>query len=260
MGMRLPHPASSSFQIRRTVLIVQQDPQHILIRFRRPRQVLSSSILNGGLVEAHQILNLKVPQNFHGRRSDFEPPAQTLQTYADVLDLKGHTVGMMTAASMQSFRMKQSTCEDIAVSAVVTSGLANAKRIGEPAEWRYVDENLPKPGTINVITVIDAALTPAAMVEAVMMATEAKSACLQALGIQGPRSGQPATGTGTDAVAVAGNPAGRRVIYCGKHVLLGEILGRVVMGALQSSLSGWVPVESGAGPTAMDLPARKVDA
>ena len=150
---------------------------------------------------AQQILNLKVPQNFNGCRQGFEPPAQTLQTYADRLRLPGRTVGMMTAASMQSFRMQQDVCENIPVAAVVTCGLSNAKRIGEPAEWRYVDATPPRPGTINIIAVIDAALTPAAMVEAVMMTTEAKAACLQALGVKSPRSGLPATGTVSRSLA-----------------------------------------------------------
>ena len=76
------------------------------------------------------------------------------------------------------------------------------------------------------------------MIEAVITATEAKTAALQNLGIKSPASGTPATGTGTDAIAVACGHGSIKVQYCGKHVIFGEILAKLVIEALTSSLHG----------------------
>jgi len=73
------------------------------------------------------------------------------------------------------------------------------------------------------------------MVECIMMATEAKSACLQNLGVKSPVSGEIATGTGTDSCAIACG-TGPKVEYCGKHVLFGELLAKAVYKALKESL------------------------
>jgi adenosylcobinamide hydrolase len=79
-------------------------------------------------------------------------------------------------------------------------------------------------------------LTPAAMVETVMIATEAKAAAMQNLGVTSPVSRAVATGTGTDAVAVACRPGAQPMHYCGKHVLFGEILARLVIESLHASI------------------------
>jgi adenosylcobinamide hydrolase len=76
------------------------------------------------------------------------------------------------------------------------------------------------------------------MIEAVITATEAKTAALQNLNIKSPASGTPATGTGTDAIAIAGGHGSIKVQYCGKHVIFGEILAKLVIEALTSSLHG----------------------
>lgn len=222
-------------------MIIEHNSQHVLVRFIRPRRFLSSAVLNGGLVTARQLLNMKVPLDVGSKKSNLASPEATLQAYAKRLDLPGATVGMMTAATMQSFRSQHTLCENIAVTALVTCGLTNAKRVGEWAEWRRVDATPPQAGTINIIVCIDAALTPAAMVEATMMMTEAKAACLHSWGVKNPDTGRLATGTGTDATAVITNPRGRPVVYCGKHVLLGEKLAWAVMGALNASLAHGMP-------------------
>ena len=144
----------------------------------------------------------------------------------------------MTAASMDSFRLVQATEQGVEIIVLVTAGLSNARRAGDYAECREIGSPLYDAGTINIICLTTAVLTPAAQVEAVLTATEAKTAALQNLGIQSPVSGTPATGTGTDAIAVAGacGHGSIKVQYCGKHVIFGEILAKLVIEALTSSL------------------------
>jgi len=113
---------------------------------------------------------------------------------------------------------------------------SNARRAGDYAEYREIGTPQYNAGTINIICLTTAVLTPAAMIEAVITATEAKSAALQNLGIKSPASQTPATGTGTDAIAVAGGHGSISVKYCGKHVIFGEILAKLVIEALTSSI------------------------
>ena len=76
------------------------------------------------------------------------------------------------------------------------------------------------------------------MTEAIITVTEAKSVVLQDLGIKDPHSGAPATGTGTDAVAIANGFGPVEIAFCGKHVLFGEMLASTVIEAIKSSLNG----------------------
>ena len=70
------------------------------------------------------------------------------------------------------------------------------------------------------------------MIEAVQIAVEARVAALHDAAVMSLRSSTPATGTGTDCVAVAAPiPQARTdaIIYCGKHTLPGELIGRAVI-------------------------------
>lgn len=114
------------------------------------------------------------------------------------------------------------------VCAWVTVGLGNKARAGAelPAASLY-------PGTINTIIVIDGQLTDAAMVNAVITATEAKAAALQSLGVV--VDGQPATGTSTDAVLIATTCLGHLYSYAGTATALGYMIGRTVYEAIMAS-------------------------
>jgi len=209
-------------------------PAHVHVRLPGAWTVLSSAVWNGGLVRARHLLNYRVPQ--HGVAASAEPET-TLREYVRRQGWAGGTVGMMTAASMDSLRLAQDTGQGIDLAVLVTSGLGNLRRTGDRAEHRVIDCAAPPAGTINIQCLSSACLTAAALAEALMIITEAKTAVLHALDLKSPVSGAPATGTGTDALAMACDPAGPPVRYCGKHVLFGEMLGRLVMEAVESSIT-----------------------
>jgi len=119
-----------------------------------------------------------------------------------------------------------------------TSGLSNARRVGDHAEHRMIGKLAIEIGTINIIIITSAMLTPPAMVEALMLATESKVVAVQSMGVKSSVSNALATGTGTDAMAIAGGRGPVKVRYCGKHVLFGEIIGKLVIEAVTSSLGG----------------------
>ena len=217
---------------------IDHTTSHVRVGFDRPRHVLSSAVLNGGLVRAAHIVNVKVEENFAGSRTSFEAPEVTLASYCERQCWRGTAVGMMTSASMDSFRQTRRDAQGVEVVAIVTAGVSNARRAGDRAEWRHVGERPGENGTINIIALTNARLTPGAMVEAVIVVTEAKSVALEQLDVRSCTSGERATGTGTDAVAVASGFGPKEVRYCGKHVLFGEMLASAVIDAVTSSLSG----------------------
>jgi len=215
---------------------VELTGQFFHVEFETPTRMLSSAILNGGFQMADHFLNLKVDANFNGEKTDFESPDYSLQKIVNSLKWKGNCVGMMTAALMSSFRKVRLEEQGVWIEVLVTSGVSNARRAGDKADYRFMNEECEKTGTINILAVTNAELSEASMVECIMMVAEAKSACLQDLNVLSPVSNLLATGTGTDSTAIACG-AGPKVQYCGKHVLFGEMLAKVTYKAILESLA-----------------------
>ena len=215
---------------------LQQTPEHIYVGFSREHPVLSSAVFNGGACAASSILIMKVAENFEGKKKIFENPENTLAQYCRQLQLRGTTVAMMTSASMDSFRRVYRSFQGVEISALVTAGISNARCAGDRAEWRTFQTDASPTGTINIVILTNAMMSYAAMVESVMLATEAKTVAMRQLGVISPVSGVIATGTGTDAIAVVNGFGPATIRYCGKHVLFGEMLAAVVMEAVTESL------------------------
>ncbi len=212
---------------------LEHNDDHVHIAFSSPQRVMSSAILNGGLVRADHILNRKVPMT----APSYEAPDINLRRYADTQGWQGKVVGMMTAAPMASLCMEHACIEGVDITALVTTGLNNARRAGDKADVQTLLAVTEEVGTINLILLCSARLTDAAMLEAVMVATEAKAAALQDANVLSPVSGLLATGTGTDAIAVVSGDGPEEIAFCGKHVLLGEVIGRLVIAAVTTSLA-----------------------
>ncbi len=210
--------------------------QFFHLKFVEPVSIVSSSVLNGGFCRAQHFFNAKVETNFLGEKSQFEKPAVSLLNIANERKWQGSVVGMMTAAPMTSFRRIKYEEQGVWVEVFLTSGVSNARRAGDEADYKFMNDTCEKIGTINMIILTNASLSQNSMVECIMIATEAKSACLQDLNVKSPISGEIATGTGTDSCAVVSG-TGVAVEYCGKHVLFGELLAKAVYQALKDSLS-----------------------
>ncbi len=215
---------------------VELTNQFLHVEFKKSVRMISSAILNGGCCNANHFLNSKVDANFNGKKTDFESPEITLQRIVNSKKWQGNCVGMMTAALMSSFRSVRIEKQGVWIEVLVTSGVSNARRAGDEADYQFMNEECQKAGTINILVLTNAQLSDSAMVECVMMVAEAKAACLQDLEVLSPISGFVATGTGTDSTAVACGD-GPAVQYCGKHVLFGEMLAKATYQAIHKSLS-----------------------
>lgn len=212
--------------------------QHVLLLSDQPRQATGTGVWHGGSAIVHGWLNLKVDAH---AEVDL-PPAQSLQQYAHALGCTLPLAGMMTAASMNSLRVAQHHAGTDTVACIVTAGIQNARRAGDRA-----DEQL-RPGTINILLASNRPFTAAAAIEALLLATEAKTAACYDLGIVSPVSGLPATGTGTDSICLLSAVSSETMLadehmeYCGKHTRLGEWIGATTYDAVSRSLQACLDV------------------
>lgn len=214
-------------------IITTRNPDSVTVIFEQSQLALSSAVLNGGIAEVRSLLNLKVDKD---APPPFDPPEKTLQEKADELGLSGPVLGMMTAAWMES--LAQTFCERtdehgnrFQARVWVTSGLSNLMRAGDPADQQ------PVPGTINIWLHCSHFLTPAAMAEALILLTEAKTTVIRDKALKSAVTDSLASGTGTDSHAVI-CPVDHNqsaLEYCGKHTLMGECIGHAVIEACEKS-------------------------
>ncbi|NOV00697.1 adenosylcobinamide amidohydrolase [Paenibacillus planticolens] len=230
----------------RMELVNSEYGSYVLIRSDSPLRTLNSSPWGGGFGMHRGLMNRQVDKHYNEADPLSEMDVFIKRETLNPLE----TAGMLTAAKVKDVGYSTLTWmgdsvqdlsrhgavhgeeaeekERLHVCAWVTVGLGNKARAGAelPAASLY-------PGTINTIVVINGQLTDAAMVNAVITATEAKTAALQALGIE--VDGQPATGTTTDAVLIAATCRGQMCSYAGTATALGHMIGRTVYEAIMAS-------------------------
>lgn len=151
-----------------------------------------------------------------------------------------HSTGLDTAANLDNMVVVTRRWEDLAVTAAVSGGAdVNALCAGDPASlWERSGAPCPvPPGTINIFLVTDRALSPGAMTELVMTATEAKAAVLRDLMQGSSVSCELATGTGTDGmVVICGTQADGMLLNAGKHFKFGELAALAVREVVAEAL------------------------
>lgn len=190
-----------------------------LIASRRPLKVLSSAPLGDGRREARFIFNHTVAKDYNN-----DNPAGDLVRLAEKMNLGEQVLGLMTAVDVRHTVMSTGTRAGLAVAALGTVGVGNPCSAGMPVPAQH---NTPAPGTINLVILVDGNLTPAAMVNAVITATEAKTRALFQAGVR-LEDGSAATGTTTDAVVIACTGAGKPHPYAGAATDLGFLIGHTV--------------------------------
>lgn len=172
-----------------------------------------SSGLLGGWKDVEHIFNHTVVKDF-----DFLDPVEYLRRVAERFEMRNY-FGLLTSVPMD----KLSVVRIGEVTAFVTAGVRNPNERVEVGKARV--------GTINIILIVDADLSEGGMINAVITATEAKSAALFELG-------HNFTGTNTDAVVVA-KTGGEYYEYAGPASELGKKIWWAVKYGVKDSLSRW---------------------
>lgn len=208
-------------------IAVRADETAAVVSAVRPLAVVSSAVVGGGLGPARALVNLHVPRGFRCEESE-----RALDEFARRRGIERPFVGLLTAARTEKAEVATERANGLAACAVVTVGLGNTIGAGraEVVDWR--------PSTINTIVVVDAAPEPAAMVNLVVTATEAKTLALAEAGV---RAGDGiATGTSTDAVVIAATGRGPACRFGGPASELGALAARVVRRAMQAGVRRWL--------------------
>ncbi len=185
----------------------------------QPVRALTSAAVGGGLIETRSLLNIGVTSEY--RRVDLE--AHAVEAHASLgLDALGPT--LYTAADVR--RVVAANDGDVRCDATVG--------VTKPTWAADVDDAYSawSPGTVNIVVQLPVAFTDAALVNAVMTATEAKTQAFIEAGV-------PGTGTASDAVAIVlTTVTGPRADFAGPRSTWGSRIARTVHEAIQVGIAG----------------------
>lgn len=204
---------------------ILQNDEVIHVKSGLPLVTLSSAIVGGGYGHVRHIINVNVGKNFY-----YKNPKMWLRSLAKDMNIRESFIGLLTAVKLHKARFAFFESDELSVGALVTAGVGNAASAGITPPFSRGE------GTINIVLLLDAHLTRAAMLNAVITATEAKSAVLKEKNILTPH-GDPATGTSTDTITIACTGKGTLQSYAGPVTTVGWLIARAVRQALQESLS-----------------------
>jgi adenosylcobinamide amidohydrolase len=211
------------------VVRIEAAGRWLRVELEEEHRFLSWAPVSGGFVRARQFAILYLTK---GELASVGDPPRWLREQMRKEGM-GRTVGMMTSRARGGYSMACAQSQGDRCDVVATLGLSNALAAGDPAapsrECR----------TINMLCILSKPLTRPGLVEAVALAAEARAAAMIESGIVSRVSGRPATGTGTDCIAVACPNRPVEDTYCGKHTALGEAIGRAVREALSTGISEW---------------------
>jgi len=192
-----------------------------------PHRIVSWAINQPGLVSATQIIWREV------RNADLPQDLDVARWFDAELAARGalKAVAFLTSRDIRAHHRTDVCIGDQAVTCVATVGLSNAEHIGT-----RLDRSAKDWGTINIAVRTSAALSHSALIEAVSITAQARTAAVMAVDYRLPTG--LATGTGTDCIAIAA-PEGD-VCYAGMHTELGEAIGRAVFDAVHTGARDWM--------------------
>ncbi len=195
-----------------------------LLTSAAPLLTLSSAVVGGGFQRTRTIINRHVAKHYN-----HPDPASDLRAFVRANSLPEPFVGLLTGVWIHQVQHVTLAQDDLLVACILTAGVSNAVSAGCTLPVPFV------PGTINTILLIAASLPESALVNAVITATEAKSAVLAEAGIRTP-DGHIATGTSTDAMVIACTDRGPLLPYAGPGTSIGYLIGASVRQTLQQAL------------------------
>jgi adenosylcobinamide amidohydrolase len=204
------------------------EPPFLVLRFEAPQTTLGWSITKPGFAKAAEIVWLEV------RNEDLACDVDPVALLKESLRARGleEAVAFMTSRDIRRHHFAQGRAGETTANCVATVGLGNGVRIG--ARRERAPERV---GTINIFVHVSKPLAAGAFVEAVSIATEARTAAI--LATSDLRPGPPITGTGTDCLVVAAPEGDGAAHYAGLHTDIGEAIGAAVYAAVEEGARAW---------------------
>ncbi|VUX45970.1 conserved hypothetical protein [Candidatus Defluviicoccus seviourii] len=225
-------PMDPSQQLHQPAFTVCSEPGWLVAAFDRPQRLLSWSINRPGFQQARRVAWTQV------RDSDLPVEVDAAEFLAARLLKKGlgDAIGLMTSGELNAER-EAIVSGGVRAECLVTLGLSNAERVGQ----RFTALALPqRTGTINMLCHVSTPLSDAALIEAISLATQARTVAILDFGYERVLGAGAVTGTGTDCVVI-GCPVGSLPArFAGMHTLVGEILGAAVLQATRRAMRQWL--------------------
>lgn len=206
-------------------ITISLDDEALIVQSAAPLLAISSGVVGGGVGKTQAIINMHVDKNYN-----CASPADDLHALAQRRGVSEPFQGFMTAVYLNKTQSVTLREGDLTVTALVTAGVSNATAAGLSTPAALT------PGTINIILLIDANLTPAALVNAVITVSEAKTASLMAHNVRTPAD-DSATGTSTDAICIACTGRGLVSDYAGPATVVGWLMARAVRHCLNAAFA-----------------------
>lgn len=200
----------------------------LLANFHEPQHMLSWSLTRPGFQIARQVAWVEIRDADLPAGQDAEQIITSRIAKAKLAD----AVSLITSRDVSRHHMSQVAVEDDVATCVTTVGLSNGERVGQ----RFATARTGV-GTINTMVHISKPLSEAALIEAITIAAEARTAAILDAGVR--RSGVAITGTGTDCIVVAA-PRGGSVRFAGMHTPVGEAIGAAVYKAMGDGIATWL--------------------
>ncbi|TGM98522.1 adenosylcobinamide amidohydrolase [Leptospira dzoumogneensis] len=200
------------------------------LQLSRPHSSLSWAVMGGGYLITNKVYWLKVSN------SDLGPEIVPEEFYRNRLADKGEreeVLGFMTSASLLNYSVAEKSLNDLHVRSIATVGLGNAVRVGDlPIQNKKI-------GTINLLIQTSRSITLSASIEAISIASEARTLAVLESEILIQSENNFATGTGTDCIGAISPISTNTIDYVGKHTILGHLIGAASYEAVREGILKW---------------------
>lgn len=186
--------------------------------------------MGGGYLTTNKVYWLKVSN------TDLSPEIIPEEYYRNRLVDKGEkeeVLGFMTSASLLDHSVVEKSLNGLHVRSIATVGLGNAVRVGDTPKLNK------KIGTINLLVQTSEALTFSASIEAISIASEARTLAVLESEIHIQNKNNLATGTGTDCIGVISPTGPNGIDYAGKHTIFGHLIGATSYKAVAQGILKW---------------------
>ncbi|TGK38720.1 adenosylcobinamide amidohydrolase [Leptospira andrefontaineae] len=200
------------------------------LQLSRPHSSLSWAVVGGGYISTNKVYWLKVSN------SDLSPEIIPEEFYRNRLVDKGEkeeVLGFMTSASLLNYSVSEKSLEGLHVRSIATVGLGNAVRVGD------IPKQNKKIGTINLLVQTSETLTLSASIEAISIASEARTLAVLESEILIQNENNFATGTGTDCIGIISPTGESSIDYVGKHTVFGHLIGATAYEAITQGIHKW---------------------
>jgi adenosylcobinamide amidohydrolase len=202
-------------------------PPFLTVRFFEPQRTLGWTLLHPGFSMARDVVWVEVHERDLGPEVD---PCAFLKTRLAEAGLPD-ALAFMTSRNILRYHSRERHVEDVEAFCLTTVGLSNGERVGARKSFRA------RPGTINTLVWVSRPMTEGAMIEALSIAAQARTAAI--IETRPPDHSPPITGTGTDCILIASPCAGVSLTCSGLHTAIGEAIGGAVYDATREGAETW---------------------